>query len=91
MRLLAVAILLSLFGLLTLLLAALKYKNSLLRKLNLLGAAAVVEQRIAPEGSVLISGELWRASSPKETVIEPRSKVRVVGFGRHLLLVEPAD
>lgn len=89
--LITAVIVVTLFGLLPLSLALSKYKNSRRVNLNLIGAVAVVEERIAPEGSVLISGELWRAFSQNERVIEPQAKVRVVSAYHHLLLVEPAD
>jgi membrane-bound serine protease (ClpP class) len=56
---------------------------------NMVGAAAVVSQAIAPgaPGRVLINGELWRAESRWEVPVG--AKVRVVAMEGLLLQVEP--
>jgi membrane-bound serine protease (ClpP class) len=58
-------------------------------ELNLLGARAMVETTLEPEGSVLVRGELWRARSQTGGRIERGQAVRVIGADRHLLEVEP--
>lgn len=58
---------------------------------QLTGLMALVEAKLDPEGSVLVEGELWRACSRNQTVIESGRRVLVVGLRDHLLLVEPLD
>ena len=57
--------------------------------LNLMGARAIVETTLEPEGSVLVRGELWRARIRTGDKIERGQEVRVVGADRYLLEVEP--
>lgn len=58
-------------------------------ELELMGALAVVETSLEPEGAVLVRGELWRARARDGMTIERGRFVRVVGAGSHLLEVEP--
>lgn len=81
------------FGLLLLMLiiaAASRHKKSAMGKLNLMGALASVETTLAPEGSVMVRGELWRARLRAGGKLECGQRVRVVGASGHLLEVEPA-
>lgn len=57
------------------------------------GRAASVEETLSPEGSVLVSGELWRARSASgRHVARGSTGVRVVGARGHLLIVAgPGD
>jgi membrane protein implicated in regulation of membrane protease activity len=67
----------------------LKKKSSRL-PLNLVGRVASVERALAPEGFVLVEGELWRARVCGEALVERvGSRVRVVGASGCVLLVEP--
>jgi membrane-bound serine protease (ClpP class) len=69
-----------------------RHKKSGEGELDLLGAMAVVETTLDPEGSVLVRGELWRARVARTTSIkiERGRQVRVVGAGgQYLLEVEP--
>jgi membrane protein implicated in regulation of membrane protease activity len=64
-----------------------KYSRS---PLNLVGRTASVERALAPEGFVLIEGELWRARVCGVASIEGGgSRVRVVGASGCVLDVEP--
>ena len=64
-----------------------KYSRS---PLNLVGRVASVERALAPEGFVLIEGELWRARVRGEAVVERGGpRVRVVGASGCVLEVEP--
>lgn len=56
--------------------------------IQLIGEIAMVETRLAPEGTVIVHGELWRARSNDGTVISANARVRVVGFEDFLALVE---
>lgn len=56
--------------------------------LSLVGRAGVVERDLAPEGSVLVGGEEWRARTVGG-VARRGAAVRVVGARGHVLEVEP--
>jgi membrane protein implicated in regulation of membrane protease activity len=77
-----------------------RHKKSAHSEINLLGALALVEESLTPEGAVLVRGELWRARlAPTHAAaysnancslgIERGSSVRVVGASGYLLEVEP--
>lgn len=55
----------------------------------MVGAAAVVETTLEPEGAVLVRGELWRARSRSGATVQRGGRVRIVGASGHLLEVEP--
>ena len=55
--------------------------------LNLVGRVASVERALAPEGFVMVEGELWRARGG--ATCERGARVRVVGARGCVLLVEP--
>jgi membrane protein implicated in regulation of membrane protease activity len=75
---------------LALLIAAVsRHKKSGVGELELLGARAVVETTLEPEGAVLVGGELWRARLRTGGKLERGRAVRVVGASQHLLEVEP--
>lgn len=62
-------------------------KKSETGEIQLVGSRAQVDAELAPEGTVLIHGELWRARSADGSTIATRTIVEVVGLGGHLLLV----
>jgi membrane-bound serine protease (ClpP class) len=64
-----------------------KHKNSGMGRIQLLGAVALAQTDLDPEGAVLIAGELWRARSVDGTTIAAHSQVEVVQLQGHLLLV----
>jgi membrane-bound serine protease (ClpP class) len=66
-----------------------RHKKAGVGELDLLGARAIVETTLEPEGSVLVRGELWRARLCTGGKIERGRAVRVVGASQHLLEVEP--
>jgi membrane-bound serine protease (ClpP class) len=55
----------------------------------LVGSAASAMEPLAPEGHVLVEGEIWRAVASVPVVAGAR--LRVVGHERYLLRVEPAE
>lgn len=65
-----------------------KHKKSATSRIQLIGSRAQVDAELAPEGTVLVDGELWRARSADGTNIAPRTIVQVVGSSGHLLLVQ---
>jgi membrane-bound ClpP family serine protease len=68
-----------------------RHKKSGTSEVKLIGAKGYVETTLAPHGTVLIQGELWRACSNDANAIETGSKVSVVGIRDHLLLVSLRD
>jgi membrane-bound serine protease (ClpP class) len=65
-----------------------RHKKSATGEIRLIGSSAQVDSALAPEGTVLVHGELWRACSADGTNIAAQTTVRVVGLSGHLLLVE---
>ncbi len=59
--------------------------------IKLIGEIATVDTPLAPEGTVIVRGELWRARSDDGSLISSRARVRVVGFEDFLALVEVCD
>jgi membrane-bound serine protease (ClpP class) len=65
-------------------------RRQLLGPSGLVGTLGVVRERLAPEGQVLIRGELWRAVTQTGPV-EPGTRVRVVAVDGLTLRVGKAD
>ncbi|MDQ2936205.1 MAG: hypothetical protein M3R67_01710 [Acidobacteriota bacterium] len=75
-----------------LLIAALwRHKKAISKDVTVLGEIAQVDTTLDPEGTVLLSGELWRAKSSSGATISSRARVRVIGFQDHFLLVKVCD
>jgi membrane-bound serine protease (ClpP class) len=68
-----------------------RHKKASVGPLDLVYAVGLVETPLQPEGSVLVQGELWRATSRTGKTIQRSRSVRVVGASGHLLEVEPTD
>lgn len=79
-----------------------RHKKAGMGEVNLVGALASVEESLAPEGAVLVRGELWRArlkhsndaaeaDAHPHSIIERGSNVRIVGASGYLLEVKSAD
>ena len=66
------------------------HKRTSGRNLKLMGEIGTVDTPLGPTGTILVTGELWRAKSKSGNTIPARNVVRVVGFEEHLALVEPA-
>ena len=56
--------------------------------LPVLGSSAIVDQALNPKGTVIVSGELWNACSSHGQLIAPQTRVSVVRFRDHVLVVE---
>ena len=71
--------------------AASRHKKSAGAPLSLVGRVGTVEKDLAPEGAVLVAGELMAARSRagERILRESCARVRVVGARGHCLLVEP--
>ncbi|MGH9881900.1 MAG: NfeD family protein [Pyrinomonadaceae bacterium] len=52
------------------------------------GASAVVNSKLNPEGTVLFRGEVWRARSRNKNEIDVQAVVKIIGVHDHLLLVD---
>jgi membrane-bound serine protease (ClpP class) len=78
-------------GVLAVLVALSRHKKSATGELDLMGAAALVETTLEPEGSVLVRGESWRARARSGATIRSGRNVRVVGACGYLLEVEPTS
>lgn len=65
-----------------------RHKKAGMGELDLMGARAIVEATLEPEGSVLVQGELWRARTRAGDRIERGQEVRVIGADQYLLEVE---
>ncbi len=68
-----------------------RHKKSATGELRLIGATALVDSDLNPDGTVLVRGELWRARCSEGTSIAVNSLVRVVALEDHLLIVKPHD
>jgi membrane-bound serine protease (ClpP class) len=66
-----------------------RHKKGGVGDVDLLGAVAFVQTSLAPEGSVMVRGELWRARSRTGQTVERGREVRIVGASQYLLEVEP--
>jgi membrane-bound serine protease (ClpP class) len=55
----------------------------------LVGSAASAMEPLAPEGHVLVEGEIWRAVATEP--VQAGARLRVVGHEQYLLHVAPAD
>lgn len=71
-----------------LVLALYHHKKSASANIKLVGQPGEVEAPLAPEGTVFVGGELWRAKSKDGSHLASHARVRVVGFEGHLALVE---
>lgn len=65
-----------------------RHKKSATGPLTLVGSIGIVVKDLQPQGTVIIQGELWRASSSEGTGLTAGSKVEVIGTRDHLLLVK---
>jgi membrane-bound serine protease (ClpP class) len=58
---------------------------------GLRGEIGVVEQALAPEGTVFVHGELWKAMAASQDPVPAGVRVRVVGVRNLIVDVEPVD
>ncbi len=68
-----------------------RHKKAGSKEIRLLGEIGRVNSRLDPEGTVLLSGELWRARSNNGATILSRARIRVTGFQDHIVLVKGCD
>ena len=67
------------------------HKKSSTGEIKLIGEVGRVDTKLDPEGTVIVSGELFPAKSKSGAVIASNTRVRVVGFDGHLALVEVCE
>ena len=67
-----------------------RHKKSATGDVHLIGATALVESELNPDGTVLVQGELWQARCNGGTSIAVHSRVHVIALRDHLLIVEPS-
>lgn len=65
-----------------------RHKKSATGQLRLVGSIGMVDTKLEPHGTVLIQGELWRASSSEGTGLATGSLIEVIGTRDHLLVVK---
>lgn len=70
------------------LIAVSRHKKSATGQLTLVGSIGIVGKDLEPQGTVIVQGELWCASSSEGTGLAAGSKVEVIGTRNHLLLVK---
>jgi membrane-bound ClpP family serine protease len=89
-KLILLIAILALFALIALaiVIALYRHKRASLGEVRLMGELCQVNTNLAPEGTVIVQGELWPARSIDGTSIAPPDLVRVVGTQDHLLLVK---
>jgi membrane-bound serine protease (ClpP class) len=58
---------------------------------GLRGEIGVVQQTLAPEGTVFVHGELWKAMAASPGPVPPGARVRVVRVRNLIIDVEPVD
>ncbi len=93
MRLTSVLVIMAIFiaFVATLAAALSRHKKAGAGDVKLVGEFATVETTLAPEGTIIVSGELWRARSGDGGVISSEARVRIVGFKDLLAVVEICD
>lgn len=65
-----------------------RHKKAATGELHLIGARAVVEKALSPEGSILVGGEMWPARTRAGETLKTGSIVVIVGATGHLLEVK---
>ena len=76
---------------LAIVIALYRHKKASSGSINVVGETGEVALDLAPEGTVLVHGELWRARSGDGSTLGTRTRVRVVGIEGHLLVVNPSE
>ena len=67
-----------------------RHKKASSVSINVIGKTGTVVSDLAPEGTVIVHGELWRARSRDGSALRTE-RVKVTGVEDHLLLVEPSE
>jgi membrane-bound serine protease (ClpP class) len=65
-------------------------RRQMLGPSGLVGQFGTVRERLAPEGQILVQGEIWRAIT-EEAALEPGARVRVLAVDGLTLTVGKAD
>ena len=76
---------------LAIVIALYRHKKACSGSIHVVGETGEVASALAPEGTVIVHGELWHARSGDGSILEARTRVRVVGVDGHLLVVNPSE
>ncbi len=68
-----------------------RHKKASSGSIHVVGETGEVASDLAPEGTVLVHGELWRARSGNGSTLDAMTRVRVVRVQDHLLVVDPSE
>ena len=68
-----------------------RHKKASRGPIMVIGQTGEVTSDLAPEGTVLVHGELWRARSRDGCTLREKTAIRVVGIEGHLMAVEPCE
>jgi membrane protein implicated in regulation of membrane protease activity len=68
-----------------------RHKKSGMGPLNLKGRDGIVEHSLSPDGTVLIDGETWPATTEDRTTITVGEQITVLGTDGILLVVKPRE
>ena len=68
-----------------------RHKKASSGSIHVIGETGEVVSDLAPEGTVLVHGELWRARSGNGSTLNVGMRIRVVGVEGHLLVVDPSE
>ena len=68
-----------------------RHKKASSGSIHVIGETGEVVSDLAPEGTVLVHGELWRARSGDGSPLNAGTRVLVAGVKDHLLMVNPSE
>jgi membrane-bound serine protease (ClpP class) len=91
LKLLIGCIIASLVAVSLVVLALWRHKRAGVGKVSLIGEPGLVETKLNPEGTVIVAGELWRATSSDGRSVSAATRVRVIGMHGHLVVVELSE
>ena len=74
---------------LAIVIALYRHKRASSVSISVMGKTGEVVSDLAPEGTVIVHGELWRARSGDGSELTTKTPIRVIGVENYLLLVEP--
>lgn len=65
-----------------------RHKKASRGPIHVVGETGEVASDLAPEGTVLVHGEVWRARSRDGSTLKAKTQVSVLGVEGHLLVVD---
>jgi membrane-bound serine protease (ClpP class) len=76
---------------LAIVIALYRHKKASSGSIHVVGETGEVASDLAPEGTVIVHGELWRARSGDGSTVVAETRVQVVGIDGLLLVVDPSE